>query len=417
MNYKILPPEELIQTTVRLPLSKSESARRLILDAMAGTDTPVADVADCDDTRALQTALKTTQGTVDVGPAGTAMRFLAAYYASKPGVDVTLDGSERMRRRPIAPLAEALRKLGAEIEYDRHPPLHIRGRQLTGGTVDINASVSSQFISALMMAAPAMQAPLTINLQGLATSMPYARMTAQMLAMRGVEVDIAPSSQGVTTVTVANTPVNAPTPTAVEPDWSAASYWYEIVALSAGWVELPGLRPSTLQGDSAMVAIGKRLGVDTTFGADDCPDGAELSANPDADAHINLDMADTPDLVQTVAVTAALLGIHFTLTGVHTLRKKETDRLEALCRECAKLGLLVRAEGDDRLVWEGERAPIFDTPVIDTYGDHRMAMAFAPVALYAPGIVIRDAQVVTKSYPQFWQHLTDAGFTLEEVAD
>lgn len=227
-------------------------------------------------------------------------------------------------------------------------------------------------------------------------------MTAKMMAARGIDVDINP-----TFIAIGSGSYTAAT-TEVERDWSAASYWYEIAALTAGWVTLPGLSLPSLQGDSALAGLFPRLGVLTEF-----EDGAaELSATPDLFSRLELDMSDTPDLVQTFVVTACAIGIPFRLTGVSTLRIKETDRIDALCRELLKIGCVVSVESDDVISWECVRRPITELPRIDTYGDHRMAMAFAPLAVFIPGIIINDIEVVSKSYPDYWNHLTEAGFRL-----
>lgn len=404
MDLRILPPDEILSTTVELPLSKSVSARTLIIDAIAGLPL-TSRVADCDDTKALAAALSDDSHEINIGAAGTAMRFLTAYYAARPGSDVILDGDDRMRQRPVGRLVDALRRLGADISYagtEGFPPLRIKGTTLSGGEIDVDASVSSQYVSAIMMVAPLMNAPLRVNLPGDVVSRPYITMTAKMMAARGIDVDINP-----TFITIGSGGYTAAT-TEVERDWSAASYWYEIAALTAGWVTLPGLSLPSLQGDSALAGLFPRLGVLTEFE----DGGAELSATPDLFSRLELDMSDTPDLVQTFVVTACAIGIPFRLTGVSTLRIKETDRIDALCRELLKIGCVVSAEGDDVISWECVRRPITELPRIDTYGDHRMAMAFAPLAVFIPGIIINAIEVVSKSYPDYWNHLTEAGFRL-----
>ncbi len=428
MKYAIFPPEEILQADVTLPLSKSESARRLIIDAVGGYTTAAEDVADCDDTRALMQALTMRTGRVDIGAAGTAMRFATAVFAATEGADVILDGVERMRHRPVAPLVEALRSLGADIEYsdaegdpskgtEGYAPLHIRGRRLEGGTVSIDATVSSQFISALALAAPLMRNSLRIVLEGDVTSAPYLRMTLEMLRRRGIDAALEGNDvciQGnAADIKAAETPVGR--------DWSAASYWYAIAALSSGWVTLPGLQLGyRLQGDSVASEIFERLGVISEQNPEDEDtgkriDGVGLSASPEVYSRLDLDMSATPDLVPAVAVAATMLGVPFQFHGVHTLRDKETDRLEALRAEALKIGAIYEIDGDDTIGWEGRRVPIRTLPVIDTYGDHRMAMAFAPAALYLPGLVIDSPEVVSKSYPEFWADIQKAGFTIKEV--
>lgn len=411
MNLRIFPPEEILQATIHLPLSKSESARALVMHRLSGSTSPLEHIADCDDTHAIALGLNATQGNVNVGAAGTAIRFLTAYYAATPGIDVVIDGSERMRQRPIATLVDALRKLGADIEYaaeQGHAPLHIRGGRLEGGELTIDASVSSQFVSALLMVAPLMTNGLTLKLEGEIASLPYLRMTVEMMRRRGIKVDFD-VREGM--VSVANG-VYGEVVDGVTPDWSAASYWYEIAALTAGWVTLPGLSADSLQGDRKLADIAPRFGVLTDF---DGEDGTELSSTPDLYSRLDLDMSDMPDLVQTVVVTAGLLGLPFNITGIQTLRGKETDRIAAIQAEMLKIGLIVENDGDKALSWDGSRCPIAELPQFNTYHDHRMAMAFAPVAVFIPGIVVRDAEVVNKSYPQFWDHLREAGFTVVDA--
>jgi 3-phosphoshikimate 1-carboxyvinyltransferase len=411
MNLKIYPPEEILEATIHLPLSKSMSARALIMNALTfNAPRLTADqVADCDDTHAMLKALSArTIGDINIGAAGTAMRFLTAYYASIDGADIILDGTERMRHRPIKILVDALRKLGADIDYtgeEGFPPLHIHGRHLNGGNLNIEAGISSQYISAIMMVAPLCQEPLKITFEGNVSSLPYIKMTAEMMQRRGINIELTRDG-----VEIANGSYQF-VENDIEADFSAASYWYEIAALTAGFVTLPAIKENSLQGDSAVARIFPQLGVLTEY----TTEGAELSATPDLYGRIELDMTDTPDLVQTVVATACTVGIPFRLTGVRSLRIKETDRLYALCRETAKLGCNVVTEGDNAIIWDGERTPILEAPVIDTYDDHRMAMAFAPVSVFLPGIVIKDVDVVSKSYPNFWKDLESAGFTLVDA--
>ncbi len=409
MDYRIFPPEEILECSVTLPLSKSISARALIMRRLAGC-TDAYTVADCDDTRSMAEAMRCTSGEVNIGPAGTAMRFLTAYYAATEGCDITLDGNERMRRRPIRALVDALRELGADIEWageEGFAPLHIRGRRLKGGELTMDSSVSSQFVSAILMVAPTMQEPLTLTLDGETVSMPYIKMTVEMMRRAGIDAEI---NRDVITVAPGKyRPYDEP----VERDWSAAAFWYEIAAITAGWVTLPGLCDKSLQGDAVTAALYPRLGVLTEF-----EDGAaELSATPDLYSRLDLDMTDTPDLVQAMAVTACAIGVPFRFTGVATLRHKETDRLEALRRELLKIGCVAEIESDNIISWEGRRVPLTEMPVIDTYGDHRMAMAFAPLSVFVPGIIVRDAEVVGKSYPGFWNDMRQAGFTLTDAAE
>ncbi len=414
MDFIITPPEMLNQEPVQLPLSKSESNRQLIIAALTPGAKLPARVADCDDTDALLGGLQAPSGsTVNVGAAGTAMRFLTAYFATRPGCEITLDGSERMRQRPIAPLVNALRALGADIDYcgaEGFPPLRIRGRMLEGGNVELDASVSSQFVSALLMVGPTMQNGLTLRLKGRIISQPYIQMTLEMMKQAGVE---SAFNDATGEISVAYAPYQ-PTLPEVEADWSAASYWFEIAAIAAEPVTLRGLFPKSLQGDSA---VGDFFAV-TGLGREFLPNGdLELQLTPDAGSQLNVDFSNNPDLAQTMAVTCCLLSLPFRFSGLESLRIKETDRIAALQMELSKLGFITDATEPGTLNWLGARFDPGETiEPIETYQDHRMAMAFAPAALFFPGLRINNAQVVSKSYPQFWNHLRAIGFTIEEPA-
>lgn len=425
MDLRILPPEGLLETSLKLPLSKSMSARAIIINALTPGSAPLEHVAECDDTQALTQALygpgaqERGHRRVDVGAAGTTMRFLTAYYAATPGADVTLDGTERMRQRPIGLLVDALRQLGADITYEGaegFPPLHIRGRRLEGGSVELDATVSSQYISALLMTAPAMARGLELHLRGDITSLPYIRMTlAMMQRMGGVEGTFTAGPGGTVTVPPATYTLPA-APVGIEGDWSAAAAWYETVALSAGIVSIDNLQSDSCQGDRCLSRLMERLGVDTLWEGLGHDSITYLTPNPDADARAAIDFSDCPDLAQYITVTCVMLGIPFSFTGLHTLAIKETDRIEALRAELLKTGAVLESPAPGTLEWDGRRHPIQEMPVFETYHDHRMAMALAPVALYIPGIVIRDAQVVTKSYPGYWHDMRAAGFTLLDAA-
>ena len=408
MNCHIFPPEEFIETSVSLPLSKSISNRALIINALTPNAIDIKQVAKCDDTDVMVAALSSTDSDINIGAAGTAMRFLTAYYAATPGRNVTLDGSERMRQRPISALVNALRDCGADITYaanEGFPPLTIKGSRLKGGNVSLPATISSQYISALLMIAPTMENGLTLTLEGDIISQPYILMTLSMMKSWGIESDF---TQNV--ITIVPQTYKA-TPFKVEADWSAASYWYEIAALSSGDISLQGLDRDSLQGDSHIAQLFEHFGINTVF-----DNGiTTLEPSPDTTPRLNIDLSDQPDLTQTIVVTACMLGIPFNITGLSTLKIKETDRLEALRCEMLKLGMELIIENDSKLSWDGNRMPIAEIPAIDTYKDHRMAMAFAPAALYIPGIIINDIDVVSKSYPDFWRHLQDAGFTFAQA--
>lgn len=395
-----------LQGEVVLPTSKSVSARALIINALSAVPCALYGISDCDDTRAVVAALRDNPAVVDIGAAGTAMRFLTAYYATREGETHVLTGSERMQQRPIGILVEALRSLGADIEYageDGFPPLRIRGRRLRGGTLPIAASTSSQYLSALLMIAPTLEAGLTLQLQGEVASAPYLRMTLSLMAAFGVEgvwekgeIRVAPSTYRRTA------------PYVVEPDWSAASYWFELVALSpdpAASIVLRDLSTESVQGDKACAALFETLGVasQTTFV------GLELRKSVPRSEVLDIDFADCPDLAQTFVVAAAMLGRSFRFSGLKTLKIKETDRIAALIHELQKYGLTLRDEGEGCLLYEAQpadRQSILQAQVeVATYDDHRMAMAFAPTAYCVAALSVQHPEVVSKSYPDFWQHL------------
>jgi len=413
LDLRIFPPDGILEAVAELPLSKSESARRLVIDFIAGGAGALADasrLAECHDIEVLRRALEMSghADSIDLGASGTALRLLAALYAATPGVRCRLTGSDSLRQRPLAPLVDALREMGASITYcvrEGFAPIEIEGRRLRGGDITLDASVSSQFVSALMLASPLMESPLRIATPGRRSSSPYLKMTAGMMTAAGVPAEVDPD--GVSVSSGSYRVVDAD----VERDWSAAAFWYEIAALTAGWVTLPGLREKSLQGDSLAASLFERLGVITEFTAE----GAGLSATPDLFSRLEADMSDTPDMVPALAVTAALAGIPFELSGVANLRHKECDRLAALRDELAKIGIPVTIEKyDDLLRWDGTRLPVREIPVFDSHADHRMAMALAPVAVFIPGTVIKDAGCVAKSYPGFWQQLQQAGFVLAD---
>lgn len=411
MDYQIFPPEEITDAQIKLPLSKSISNRVLMINALTGNAGIIGEVAKCDDTDAMRRALDSDSAEINIGAAGTAMRFLTAYFAMQEGRTVTVDGTERMRQRPIGVLVDALRECGADISYTQeegYPPLRITGKRLTGGSITVDGTISSQYISALLMAAPLMEQGLTITLTGEPVSRPYILMTLGLMRQWGVESDFYGN-----TITIAPQRYSA-IDFCVEADWSAASYWFEIAAFSFGDIKLLGLEKESLQGDSRVKRLFSNFGIETE--PDD--EGAlELNASPDITPRMVADLSDCPDLAQTVIVTCCVLNIPFRITGLSTLKIKETDRIAALCTELRKLSFVIGQPDDSTLEWEGERAPVdAEVPLsIDTYDDHRMAMAFAPVALFLPGIVIRDVEVVSKSYPDFWDHLRGIGFTLEPV--
>lgn len=395
-----------LQGEVVLPTSKSISARALIINALSPHSCVIHGISDSDDTRAVVAALRDNPAVVDIGAAGTAMRFLTAYYATREGESHLLTGSARMQQRPIGILVEALRKLGADIEYageEGCPPLRIRGRRLRGGTLPIAASTSSQYLSALLMIAPTLEAGLTLQLEGEVASAPYLRMTLALMEAFGVE--------GVWTnraIRVAPSLYRRAAPYHVEPDWSAASYWYELVALSPhpeASIQLRGLSLESVQGDSACAALFASLGVESHS----TPAGIVLRKSVPSSGVLELDFADCPDLAQTFVVTAAMQGRSFSFSGLKTLKIKETDRIAALIQELHKFGLALCDEGEGRLAYAAQPSDSQSihqaSPDVATYDDHRMAMAFAPTAYCVAALSVQHPEVVSKSYPDFWQHL------------
>lgn len=410
MNLRLDPPEKA-NAAITLPASKSISNRALIIAALCGGGPQVLHPALCDDTAAVVRALSTTSDTINVGPAGTAMRFLTAYFATRQGRFVTLDGNDRMRQRPIGPLVEALRSMGADITYlgeEGFPPLRIQGAALHCGDVVMDGSVSSQFVSAVMMIMPVVGGG-TLHLMGDIVSAPYIHMTAAVMRDMGAQVEVSGNDIVIEEGYEGNDCI-------VEADWSAAAPWYALAALLPGSsLRLEGLSSHSIQGDAHLVEIASQLGIASRFDAR----GVTLDSSHFIGCCCSCfaDMTATPDLAMSWAVLLCLLERSFRMTGVRTLRRKESDRLEALRQELLKLGYVLKIESDDAISWYGERVSgTIGTPVIDTHGDHRLAMAFAPAAVRFPGLVIGDAQVVDKSYPAFWRHMRQAGFMISELA-
>ena len=415
MRYQITAPT-CINSTIDLPSSKSISNRALVINALAGGNQLPDNLSDCDDTEVIVAALRDMPYTIDIKAAGTAMRFMTAYLAVTDNGEHVITGTERMRHRPIGILVEALRRLGADIEYteqEGYPPLRIRGRRLEGGMVEMAGNVSSQYISAMLIAGPAMSKGMDLHLTGNIISRPYIDLTLCTMRDFGAEVEWT----GPDTIRVNALPYR-PTPYFIESDWSAASYWYEIASLSGfdTQIRLNGLADGSRQGDSAARYLMSVLGVRTSFESDEMqrPTTVTLHRHRMRLPRLEFDFINQPDLTQTFVVTTALLGIPFHFKGLSTLRIKETDRIEALKREMLKLGYVVQSNADNDLIWDGTRCQADIHPVIDTYEDHRMALAFAPASICFPGLRIDSPSVVTKSYPQYWEHLRKAGFTIVE---
>lgn len=415
MQYKITAPER-IQATINLPASKSISNRVLMIHALAGGDTLSDNLSDCDDTEVIIRALAAMPYEIDIKAAGTAMRFMTAYLSVTEGKHL-LTGTDRMKRRPIAPLVNALRYLGADIRYAGEtgfPPLIINGKTLEGGRLEVPGNISSQYISALLMIGPALKEGLELHLTGEIISRPYIDLTLWTMQEFGAEAEW--TDMDIITV---RPQVYKSHPYLIENDWSASSYWYEMLALqgaSGSSIKLKGLTDGSKQGDSVVKYLFSLLGVKTTFDnkEEGQPTTVTLTRHRCLLPRLDYDFTGSPDLAQTFVVTCALLDIPFTFTGLASLKIKETDRIEALKAEMKKLGYLIKDENNNTLRWEGERCTPSLQP-IDTYEDHRMALAFAPAACRFPGLRINNPGVVSKSYPHYWDDLRKAGFNIEEV--
>lgn len=409
MKYLIKAPEERLRVSVQLPASKSISNRALILNALSYSPYDIQNLSDCDDTKVMIKALNSNSCDFDIKAAGTAMRFLTAFLSKIIG-EWTITGTERMKNRPIKLLVDALNSLGARIEYiekEGYPPLRIFGSALQGGEISLAGGVSSQYISALLMIAPLMENGLTLHLEGNIISRPYINLTLQLMEQFGVKASW--NGQTIRILPQEYKPVRF----TVESDWSAASYWYTIMALSKNAeIELLGLFKNSLQGDATGAKLFAQLGVGTAF----TDRGVVLKYNGNAVKKLIYNFVNEPDLAQTFVVTCVLLNIPFRFTGLQSLKIKETDRIEALKTELRKLGYLLTDSNDSILEWNGERCEPEADPIIATYEDHRMAMAFAPAALVLPqGLKVADPEVVTKSYPAYWEDLRKAGFGITEI--
>lgn len=407
-RYKLTFPTH-IQATIQLPSSKSISNRALIINALAKGSLTPDNLSDCDDTRVMIQALTDNNEVIDIMAAGTAMRFLTAYLSVTPGTHI-ITGTERMRQRPIRILVDALRELGADITYvekEGYPPLSITGKKLNGESIRLQGNVSSQYISALLMIAPTLQNGLRLFLTGEVISRPYVDLTLQLMKDFGVQA-VWDSENSL----IIGHQTYSSVPFTVESDWSAASYWYQIAALSeTAEIQLLGLFAKSYQGDSRGAHVFSRLGISTTY----IDKGVVLTKNNHRVERLVEDFVDIPDLAQTFVVTCALMDIPFHFTGLQTLKIKETDRIAALIAEMAKLGYVIREENNSELIWDGVRTEPQPHPVIHTYEDHRMAMAFAPAAICHPQLTIADPHVVSKSYPGFWNDLKKIGVDLQIV--
>ena len=484
MQISLNIPQDLV-ASIALPASKSVSNRALLLQALCPVKRyAIANLAVCDDTDHMLQGVEAKRAgaqLIDIGATGTAMRFLTAFLAITEG-ETVITGSERMKQRPIGTLVEALRKLGADIDYtekEGYPPLCIRGKRLQGGALEIEAGISSQYISALLMIAPCLADGLTLHLKGNIASRTYIELTLALMRKYGAVAEWTDEQ----TIRV-DAGAYEDIPLTVEADWSAASYWYELAAIAGSLghkvtLTLPALSLDSLQGDRVVAELFEPLGVKTGVAMDNgqftihkvCASERESSllefsqrAQPKLNSaavnsqltmlaqasemqdHLRFlsersqvstklidnsqftidngqlgkdnsqfekDFTHCPDIAQTLAVTCCLLGIPYIFKGIHSLRIKETDRVAALITELRKLGFVLHAEGDERLVWDGERCEPDEHPVITTYDDHRMAMAFAPAALRYKNLTIEHPEVVTKSYPGFWEEIGKLQLTID----
>ncbi|MCE4563317.1 3-phosphoshikimate 1-carboxyvinyltransferase [Maribellus sp. CM-23] len=410
MNYQISAAIKNLSGTIQLPASKSISNRALIIHALSYSPYPIHNLSDSDDTKVLQAALFSNSNKFDIGHAGTAMRFLTAFLAKVVG-EWEITGSERMKQRPIKILVDALTELGANIEYlgeEGCPPLKIFGSHLKGKTIQLDGSVSSQYITALLLIAPTLEGGLTLNLRGDITSRSYIKLTLELMAKFGIRYQwhkneiIVPEQR------------YFPIDYTCEADWSGASYWYQIMALvDSGEILMENLVLNSLQGDADIAAWFEHFGVESIQEKSGVILSKTKNNQPD---RLDLDFIENPDVAQTMACLCVAKGIPFHFTGLKTLKIKETDRIAALQNELAKFGATLVEPAHGELAWDGklDMETKEELPLVKTYHDHRMALAFAPMALAGLPMRIEDPMVVTKSYPGFWSDLKKIGFEVSE---
>ena len=415
MQYNITAPAKL-NANITLPASKSISNRALIIYALSGGQLMPRNLSDCDDTDVIIRAIKYMPEVIDIKAAGTAMRFMTAYLSVMRGTHV-ITGTERMKHRPIRVLVDALRMLGAQIEYvveEGFPPLRITGRKLTGGLLTVAGDISSQYISALLMIGPVLEDGLELRLTGDIISRPYIDLTLWMMREYGADAEWSAGD----TISVKPQPYKN-RDYVIENDWSGASYWYETVALSKdhdATVRLSGLMDGSKQGDSVVKYIFSLLGVKTVFESKDSSmlQTVTLKKSGRCVPRLEYDFVNSPDLAQTFMVACCMMDVPFHFRGLSTLKIKETDRIKAMKTEMRKLGYVLTDINDCEMLWDGTRCEAEPDAVIDTYEDHRMALSFAPASQVRP-IVMNNPQVVSKSYPQYWYDLQNAGFIIEET--
>lgn len=412
MKLSISKAEKTLFGEIKLPSSKSISNRVLIINALSNSPYNITNLSDSDDTKVMKEVLNSDLKFFNIGHAGTAMRFLTAYLSKLPGERI-LTGSDRMKQRPIGILVDALHKLGASIEYTAnkgYPPLQILGTTLKGGKIELDGSVSSQYISALLMIAPSIKNGLTIKLLNEVTSRPYILLTLKLMEQFGIHYDWNGDEIKI------NEQPYIPMKFQVEADWSGASYWYEMASLADDCnLFLKGLQLQSLQGDASQAEWFREY-----FGVHSVqePKGVRLiKINPPKIDYLTLDFIENPDIAQTFVVLCVCKRVPFHFKGLHTLKIKETDRISALQNEISKFGACLTEPAYGELSWDGsfENSFIQDTPLINTYHDHRMALAFAPAAMSRPEIIINDPMVVTKSYPRFYEDLRNSGFVINKI--
>jgi 3-phosphoshikimate 1-carboxyvinyltransferase len=404
MTVSLSHPSVKCNGKLRITGSKSETNRLLLLQALF-SGLSIENTSESDDSEVMQAALKAKTDVINVHHAGTAMRFLTAYFAHLEGREIVLTGSQRMQERPIKILVEALRSIGASITYEKeegYPPIMIKGKKLNGGTVKLPADISSQYISALLLIGPVLENGIQLDLLGKITSIPYINMTLSLLNSIGVQTEFKGQS-----IRVAPQKNPRLTTQIVESDWSSASYYFSIVALSdESEIHLTSYKKNSLQGDRVLREIYSKLGVSSSI------DGQTLilkKEKVDLPHVLEWDLSKAPDIAQTIAVSCYGLGVGCKLKGLHTLKIKETDRLQALYNELTKLGAQVKVTYKSLKLAAGSN--FVANCSLPTYNDHRMAMAFAPLALKVP-LIIENAEVVSKSYPTFWKDLEQINFKI-----
>jgi len=415
MSYIVRKANKELKGDIYLPASKSESNRLLVIDALLGSeDLQIKNLSTSNDTKVLTKALETLlhlrgtsiSVTLDMQDSGTAMRFITA-YASAINVKSLITGSDRMKERPLSILVDTLLQIGAHIKYvenEGFPPILVEGKRIKGGVIDIDATISSQYISALMLMAPKMTNGIIMYLKGDIASYPYINMTAKVMEFFGIEILMHKNA-----IAIKKQSYSSRKEYVVESDWSAASYWYEMAAFSDDVdLFLHGLKKESIQGDSVIAEMYEQFGVHSEF----LEDGVRLTKTNNHCSHFNQDFLNYPDMVQTLACTSAGLGISGEFHGLHNLRFKETDRIHALHTELKDMGVELDSF-EDKIIMS--KSGLNTERPVRTFADHRMAMAFAPLAIPLGEIIIESPNVVNKSYPDFWEDLKKTGFVLEEI--